>query len=224
MKIVQRFRQCSAAFLLVLLPLTTAFAGNRVLVYGIREVPFGTDATKYGRAGYGVGGQIIVPVPALRNLFAAVGGVDYVSLLSSTTTVTDPQTLLRVDQETSQGILRIYVGGQIGAHGDGLLRPHAGLSIGLTSYTYTIDVVVPDDYRREQEIRQSLKDESRWVFGYDLSLGLDVNFRAVSVDGGVRYVKSFSVPAQLGAGSERIYPNYFQIYIGVGIPLDTFSD
>jgi opacity protein-like surface antigen len=209
--------------LILVLPLVSALAGNRVLIYGLRQIPFGNDATTYGRAGYGVGGQIIVPVPPLMNLLALVGGVDYTNLLSKTVTVTDPKTLLRVDQETSQAILRLYVGGEIGAHGNGLLRPHAGMNIGLTSYTYSIDVVVPNDYQREQEIRQSLKDESRWVFGYDLSLGLDVNFQSVSVDGGVRYVKSFSVPAQLGAGSERIYPNYFQIYIGVGIPIDTFG-
>jgi len=201
-------------------PVQPVHCGEKVLIYGIRMIPFGTDATRFSRAGYGAGGQLVLPVPALLDVFAGVGGFEYVNLLSKTTSYTDPRTSLRVDQETSQGFFRLYLGGQVGGHGNGFLRPHAGVNLAVTYYSFVIDVVVPDDYNREQEIRQNLTNEGRWVFGYDMTFGLDLNFNTVSVDGGVRYVKSFSVPEQLGEGSEHIFPNYFQIYLGVGIPID----
>jgi len=33
----------------------------------------------------------------------------------------------------------------------------------------------------------------------------------------VRFLKSFGVPQQLGAGSMRVEPAYFQIYLGLGV-------
>jgi len=194
-------------------------AGDRVMIYGTRMIPFGNDATTYTRAGYGAGGQIIIAVPALLDVFAGVAGIEYVNLLSKTVTFIDRPTGLRVDQETSQGNLRLYLGGQIGGHGNGFLRPHAGINLSLTYYTFSVDVVVPDDYNREQEIRQNLRSEGQLAVGYDMTFGLDLNFGKFSVDGGVRYLKSFSVPEQLGEGSVHIYPNYFQVYIGAGIPI-----
>lgn len=167
---------------------------------------------------------MVLPVPQLFNLFAGVAGIEYVNLLSGKVSSIDPVTRLRVDQETSQGFMRIYIGGQVGGHGDGFLRPHAGVNIALENYSYSIDVVVPDDYNRENEIRQSLHDEARWVFGYDLTLGLDLNFsNSIALDVGVRYVKSFSVPEQLGAGSVRVYPQYYQVYLGIGVSFDMLA-
>ncbi len=209
----------SLVLLAMLIPFSSAYSGDRVMVYGIRMIPFGDDATGYSRAGYGGGAQLIIPVPALMDVFAGVGGIEYVNLLSKTKTFIDAQTGLRTDQETSQGFLRLYLGGQVGGHGYGFLRPHAGINLALTYYSFVIDVVVPDDYNREQEIRQNLANEGKFVFGYDMTFGLDLNFQVLSADVGVRYVKSFSVPEQLGEGSEHIYPNYFQIYIGIGVPI-----
>jgi hypothetical protein len=82
-------------------------------------------------------------------------------------------------------------------------------------------VVVPDDFNRQNEIRQSLRREGNVIFGSDITLGLDLNFsNGIALDGGVKYIKSFSVPQQLGEGSVYIYPQYFQIYIGVGASFD----
>ena len=63
------------------------------------------------------------------------------------------------------------------------------------------------------------------MFGYDFTLGIDLNFsNSIVVDGGVRYVKSFSVPQQLAEGSEKINPQYFQVYVGAGITFDFIKD
>lgn len=70
--------------------------------------------------------------------------------------------------------------------------------------------MIPDDNDRENEIRQNLKDKTRVIFGYDIILGLDLNFdNKWNLDGDVRYLKSFSLPQQLGDGSEKIHPQYF---------------
>jgi len=52
-----------------------------------------------------------------------------------------------------------------------------------------------------------------------------VNFDdGIALDGGVRYVKSFSVPEQPGEESVRIYSQYFQIYFGIGVSFKMIAD
>ena len=100
----------------------------------------------------------------------------------------------------------------------GLIRPHVGSNIALVIYGISTDVVVPDDVNRENEIRQNLRSRTETGFGWDISLGTDFNIHnRVALEGGVRFLKSFGVPQQLGAGSMRVEPAYFQIYLGLGV-------
>ena len=87
-----------------------------------------------------------------------------------------------------------------------------------------VDLTVPDDYNRERDLRQNLDQRDKVAFGYDITLGMDLNFsNTVALDGGVRYLKSVSVPQQLGDGTVRIYPQYFQVYVGVGVPFSVLA-
>ena len=198
-----------------------AVAGGKAGIYGVRMVPRGAGAKTYSRAGWGAGLNVVVPVPQLSNMFAGVGGLEIVNLLSETTQFRDNITGLRVEQQTSQDYGRIFIGSQIGGHGNGFIRPHAGLNIAVVFYGINTDVVIPDDFDREREIRQNLRTENHAVFGYDITLGIDLNFsNKIALDGGVKYLKSFSVPQQLGGGAVTIHPEYFQIYFGVGASFD----
>ena len=139
-------------------------------------------------------------------------------MLTQTTGFQDGQTGLRVEQQTSQDYYRLYLGGRVGPHGPGLIRPFVGSNIALVVYGISTDVVVPDDVNRENEIRQNLRSRTESGFGWDLALGTDLNFdNTVALEGGVRFLKSFGVPQQLGAGSMRVEPAYFQIYLGLGV-------
>lgn len=198
-------------------------AGGKLGIYGTRMVPYGDDAKDYSRAGWGGGLHAVLPVPQLGNMFAGVAGLEVINLLSKTVTFQDYLTGLRVEQQTDQNYFRFFLGSQVGGHGNGFIRPHAGLNLALAFYNFSFDVVVPNDLNRQNEIRQNLRNETKAVFGYDLNFGLDLNFsNSVAVDGGARYLKSFSVPQQLGAGSTKIYPQYFQIYFGVGVGFKMF--
>jgi len=198
-----------------------AVAGGKVGIYGIHMVPYGIDAQSYSRAGWGVGFDAVVPLKSSYNILAGTAGLEIVNLLSESETFQDRTTGLKVDQQTDQNYIRLFLGVRVGGHGDGFLRPHAGVNIALVYYNISTDVVVPDDYNRENEIRQNLRTEGRAVFGYDLSMGLDLNFsNSIALDGGVKYLSSLSVPQQLGEGSVKIHPQYFQIYFGIGISFD----
>ena len=201
-----------------------AVAGGKLGLYGVRMVPRGADAEDYSRPGWGGGVHAVVPVPQLSNVLAGVAGFEIINLLSETVEFRDRVTGLRVEQQTNQNYWRFYIGSQIGGHGKAFFRPHAGLNVAFVLYEIGTDVVVPDDSDRENEIRQKLCSEEKTVFGYDITLGIDLNFsNKVSLDGGVRYVKSFSLPQQLGEGSEKIHPQYFQTYLGIGISFDTLK-
>jgi hypothetical protein len=204
---------------------SSTFAGGKVGIYGIHMVPRGFDAKDFSRPGYGLGIHVVAPLPQLSNLFAGTAGFEAINLLSETKAYRDQVTGLRVEQQTSQDYMRLFIGGQFGGHGNGFIRPHAGLNLALVFYGISTDVVIPDDSDRENEIRQRLSDENHAVFGYDITLGIDLNFgNKWNIDGGIRFLKSFSLPQQLGEGSEKIHPEYFQIYLGVGISFTTIQE
>jgi opacity protein-like surface antigen len=211
------------ALLLVLSQLS--YAGGKFGIYGIRMVPHGTDAQQYSDPGWGGGLHAVIPLPSASNIIAGTAGLEIINLLSETETFTDGLTGLRVEQHTDQTYFRLFMGAQVGGHGNGFFRPHAGINLALVYYEFRIDIVVPDDYDRERDIRQNLDQRGKFAFGYDVTLGLDLNFsNTLALDGGVRYLKSVSVPQQLGEGTVRIHPQYFQIYLGVGIAFEMIQN
>ncbi len=212
-------RLCTMVLLVSLLSASPAAAvGGRLSLNLIRMEPSGHDARQFSDPGWGGGLQVVLPMPQLSNMLAGVFGLEYVNLLSETTTTYEGP--LRIEQQTDQYFARFFLGPEFGPHGNGALRPHVGANIALVLYGISTDVVIPDDYNREQEIRQSLRGEHHAAFGYDVNGGLDINpWNKVSIDMGARFVKSFNVPQQLGAGSVEISPGYLQAYLGVGVSL-----
>jgi len=199
--------------------LSDTIAGGKVGVYGIYMVPKGEDAENFSRPGWGLGFHIVVPVPQLANILAGTAGLEFINLLDNTITLRDRTTSLLVDQNTSQNYFRLFIGAQVGGHGNAFFRPHAGMNVALVVYSISTDLIVEDSWTGE-EIVQNVSSESHVVAGYDITLGIDLNFsNELAIDGGIRYVKSFSVPQQLGEGSEKIHPQYFQVYLGIGLGL-----
>lgn len=205
-----------AAALLAIAAARPALAGEKIEIYGLRMVPTNVDARQYSRPGWGLGAQGVLPLPGTATLLAAVGGVEIVNLLSTTKEFQDPLTGLRVEQQTSQSYGRLFAGGQLGSHSSGALRPYAGLNVALVWYGISTDVVVPDDYDREREIRQNLGSRNEVAFGWDANAGVDVNFSdRWGLDFGVRWLHAYGVPQQLGDGAVTIEPGYVQAKVGV---------
>ena len=102
-------------------------------------------------------------------------GFEAANLLTGTIEFRDPRTLLRVEQQTRQTNHRIYVGHEIGGHAAGSFRPRVGVGLALHLRDFGVDVVVPDDVNRENEIRQNLRGSTEAAFGYDAALGAGVN-------------------------------------------------
>ena len=202
----------------------SAVGSGKVGVYAIRMVPYGLDAETYSRPSWGGGIHAVFPLPFVSEIFAATGGLEFVNFLNKKIDLRENGTGLRVEQTTSQDYARLFAGAQLGGHGNGFLRPHAGANLALIFHDFSIDNVVPNDADPDHPISQNVKDITRVVFGYDFTLGLDLNFsNTIAIDGGVKYVKSFSVPQQLGSDAVKIYPQYFQIYFGVGVSFDLFK-
>jgi len=198
-----------------------SFAGGKVGVYGILMDPYGSDAERYSRPGLGVGVELVLPVEKTYSILAGTAGFEVVNLLSQRESFIDGSTGLRINQETDQNYMRAYLGARIGAHGMGFFRPHVGVNLAMVYYNIGTDLVIPDDYNPDNEVRQHVSDEGNVVFGYDLTMGVDLNFsNSFSFDFGVKYLKSLSVPQQLGEGSVKIYPQYFQVYLQLGISLE----
>jgi hypothetical protein len=194
-----------------------AFAGGKIGAYGIYMVPRGEDAENYSRPGWGFGFHIVVPAPQLANILAGTAGLEFINLLDKTVQMRDRRTGLLIDQNTNQNYFRLFLGAQVGGHGNAFFRPHAGMNVAMVVYGISTDLIVSDSYTGE-EIVQNVRNESHVVAGYDITLGIDLNFsNKFAIDGGVRYLQSFSVPQQLGEGSEKIHPQYFQIYLGIGL-------
>ena len=121
-------------------------------------IPQGEDAKNFSRAGFGFGIHLVVPVPQVVNILAGTAGFEYINLLSQTINLRDRYTGLLVEQQTNQNYLRLYIGGQIGGHGNGFLRPHAGMNVALIYYNINTDLVVPDSFN-DNEIVQNVRSE-----------------------------------------------------------------
>ena len=215
-----KFFQAALLAIVLLLAGSGAMAQAKFSGYGIIMGPRGEDAERYSNAGLGFGGRVVVPFPAVHKLLAISVGLEVVNLLNKNTTFQDRLTGLRVQQQTDQTYNRLLFGAEIGPHGKGFFRPFAGVHMAVVYYEIRTDVVVPDDYEREKEIRQNLRRKGHFVFGSDLTLGLDLNFwNKWYLEGGVRYLKSFSVPQQLGEDAVKVHPEYVQVFLGVGFPL-----
>lgn len=195
---------------------TPVRAQVNVSFYGIHMDPSGQDARDFSRASYGAGLQSSFPIPWLGNVVAGSVGLELVNMLSETHVFQDPQTGLRVEQQTSQDYFRLFLGPEIGPQGNGFFRPHVGAHVALVDHEISTDIVIPDDTDRENDIRQNLGERHRTAFGYDFNAGADLNFGKWFITGGARYAKTFNVPQQLGDGAVRIHPGYLQLYAGLG--------
>ena len=131
----------------------------------------------------------------------------------------DRTTGLRVEQHTDQVYGRLFVGGELGPHGNGFLEPYANAAIALVFYGISTNVVIPDDFNRQNSINQVLRDENEAAFGWSAGTGVNLNFGRWGVDGGARFLKQYGVPQQLGDGAVTIQPSYVQYRLGVSFAI-----
>ncbi len=213
------------AFALGALLSTAAHAAGKVELYGIYMTPENAAANEGADPGFGLGIQGVLPVSERYDMFAAVGGIEFVNLLSREWVNWDRATGLRTVTETEQNYGRLFVGGQLGPHGRGFFRPHIGADLSLNLYGISNHLRVPDDTYDGRDITQDLGSEYHLAAGYDLVGGLDLNFsNKFSVDLGAKFVKTFGVPQQLGfAHAVTVHPQYYQAYVALGLSFGTLS-
>src|SRR5258707_31651 len=215
-----RAHQSRAAALLLLAVIAfvcaaPAFAATpRATLYGIRLDPADASARDFARPGYGAGLDVSWPLGGTQGMLAAFGGVEFTSLLSKVKTFQDQGSPLRVEQHTDQTYSRIFLGGELGPHGNGFLEPYGNLALALVVYDITSSVVIPDDINREKSINQRLGGQTEAAFGWSAGTGVNLNFGRWGLDGGVRFLQQYGVPQQLGAGAVTIQPSYLQYRLG----------
>jgi opacity protein-like surface antigen len=185
-------------------------------VHIVRMDPNGTDATRYTEPGWGFGVQLTATTRSRTakvldsGVLAGVLGIEYVNLQPQEKLVFDPGGGTVSVEQNDQYLGRFYLGPEIGAHGHGLLRPHAGANLALVFYGISYGNGMGDH---------------KATYGYDVSGGLDFNpWNTVSFDLGARYVKMFGIPVQLGfvggpRGAVPIAPAYMQAYLAVDFSL-----
>ena len=181
-------------------------------VHIVRMDPNGTDATRYAEPGWGFGVQLTATARSRTaklidsGLLAGIAGIEYVNLQAQEALVYDPGGGTVSVERNDQYLGRFYLGPEIGAHGHGLVRPHAGANLALVLYGISYGNGLGDH---------------KATYGYDVSAGLDFNpWNTVSFDLGARYVKMFGIPAQLAYGTaEPIEPAYVQAYLAAAFSL-----
>lgn len=207
-----------AALALCALALPALAATPRFTLYGMSMVPSDKEARDYADPGWGGGFDVSCPLGGTEGMLSVIGGFEAASLFSSTKTFHDGTTGLRVEQHTDQMYGRFFLGGELGPHGNGTIQPYGNLALALVVYGISTDVTIPDDSNLENSINQHLSDHNEAAFGWSAGTGLNLNFGRWGIDGGVRFLKQYGVPQQLGAGAVSIQPSYFQFRLGVSIP------
>ena len=191
----------------------------RFTIYGMMMDPTDQAARDYSDPGWGGGVDVSWPVTGTEGLLSMIGGLEAASLYSSVKTFQDQTTGLRIEQHTDQVYGRLFLGGELGPHGNGTLQPYGNLAIALVIYGINTDVVIPDDSDLQNSINQHLSGHTEAAFGWSGGGGVNLNFGKWGIDGGIRFVKQYGVPQQLGAGAVTIQPSYFQYRLGLSIPI-----
>jgi hypothetical protein len=208
------------AISLLLLATPALAAKPRAGLYVNRLDPSDREARDFARPGWGGGLDLSWPIDGTAGMLSAIGGVEASSLLSSVKEFRDSQTGLRVEQHTDQFYGRLFVGGELGPHGNGFLEPYANVAVALVFYGINTHVVIPDDFDRENSINQLLSEQNEAAFGWSAGTGVHLNFGRWGIDGGVRFLKQYGVPQQLGDGAVTIEPAYIQTRLGATLVLD----
>ncbi len=196
-------------------------AWPRWSIYVNQLTPADRVARAYARPGYGLGVDVSLPlpVPGTAGMVSAIAGLEYTNLLNQQVDFRDALTGLRVEQHTDQSYGRLFLGGELGPHGNGTIQPYGNAALSLIVYDITTTVVVPDDFDREKDINQVLGSRTEVAFGWSAGTGVNLNFGTWGIDGGVRFLKQYGVPQQLGDGAVTIQPAYLQWRLGVSLPI-----
>ena len=208
-----------SAVLLFALALPVVAATPRATIYGSRLDPVDRAARDFARPGYGGGIDLSWPLDGTRGMLAVITGIEASSLLSKVKTFQDQLTGLRIEQHTDQFYGRLFLGGELGPHGSGFLQPYANAALGLVLYGINTNVVIPDDVNRQNSINQKLSERTNAAFGWSAGTGVNLNFGRWGIDGGVRFLKQYGVPQQLGDGAVTIQPSYVQYRLGVSLAI-----
>jgi hypothetical protein len=202
----------------------TTHADGKISLYLTRMDPTGVDAQRFSSTSWGGGVDAVLPWYAANGLIALTSGLEIANMMSQTTHVYDPFIDEVLEQRTNQSYGRFFVGGRAGPHGPGFLRPHVGANIAAVWYGISTDIDIPNPADPSTPITKNLYSDYKAAFGYDLNAGLDLNIaNAFPVEVGMRYLKSYNVPQQLGAGTVSISPAYIQFYFAIGVGFDYMS-
>jgi hypothetical protein len=205
--------------LLLLAAAPTLAAYPRVGLYVSRIDPSDAAARDYARPGWGGGLDLSWPLNGTQGLISGMGGIEVTSLLSKVKKFQDQTTGIRVEQHTDQLYSRLFLGGELGPHGNGFLEPYANLAIALVFYGISTDLVIPNDADRDLDVIQHQGGKDEFAFGWSAGTGLHLNLRGVGLDGGVRFLKQYGVPQQLGNGAVTIQPSYIQYRLGITLAI-----
>ena len=205
------------ALLLALLALPAAAATPRVSVYALRMDPGAPLKRGVWNSGYGGGAEVSWPIPRSEGLLALTGGAEVSSLLSGVSTVVDTATGVRFEHHMDQLYGRFFLGGELGPHGEGTVQPYVNLALSTIVYGYFDDVNV----NAGGHSREVVACQHEVGVGWSAGAGVNLDFRRFGVMGGVRYLRQFGTPQQLGDGAVRIEPAYMQYRIGVTLPFPT---
>jgi hypothetical protein len=186
----------------------------RVAVYATRMDAGAPLKRGPWNSGYGGGADVTWPIPRSQGLLAIFGGAEVSSLYSGQRAVVDTTSGDRAEHDMDQLYSRVFLGGELGPHGDGTLEPYANLALGMVVYGFADEVrlttggVTKDLYISQHEVGAA------WSAG----AGVNLNFRRFGVTGGVSYLRHFSWPEQLGSGTVQVKPAYVQYRVGITAP------
>ena len=210
-----------APLCLALLALPAAAAGRseqggipRVAVYAMRIDPGVPLRQGAWNSGYGAGADVSWPIARTQGLLAVFGGAEVSSLHSGVHTVVDTTSGDHTRHDMDQLYGRFFFGGELGPHGDGTLEPYANLALSMIVYGYADDVQISNGGATSE----LLVSQHEVGVGWSAGAGMNLNFSRFGFTGGVRYLRQFGTPRQLGNDTVLIRPDYMQYRIGLTVP------
>jgi len=205
-----------AVTIFFVLSLATTVAADITKKYTLDYMePGNSDARDFSKGNFGGSFEYEFHFVGIPDPISWAAGFDYIDMLSEETTYYE-ESGLRVVQETDQEYYRFWFGPRLKSHANAFFRPYIGIHGALIYNMIETDVVIPDDYDPDNEIRQILSSASELLFGYDITAGLEMRVsKDWSLDLGMKKLETFGEPQQLSDRAVTVQPSYYLFYVGV---------
>lgn len=172
--------------------------------------PYNSDAGMISEGNFGASWEMEFHLEGVPDYISWGAGLDWVDMLGKRSTYRDSYGDPYI-HELDQNYFRVWFGPRLRSHTGAAIRPYVGAQLSLVMYEYSSSLY---DFPGGEEY--FIDRDFEFAVGYGVHGGVEIRMSPnLSLDLGVKYLKTLGEPRQLSFDSVTVYPSYLLFQVGV---------